>query len=101
MVVEYIRYTVAVDRADGFLRAYESAASSLRQSPVCHAYELSRCSEAPEAFLLRIEWESTQAHLEGFRKSVEFKTFFEAIKPYVKDIQEMRHYEPTAVRWRR
>lgn len=101
MVVEYIRYSIAADRADAFLRSYEIAANSLRQSPICHAYELSRCSEAPQAFMLRIEWESTDAHLKVFRLSAEFKTFFEAIKPYVKDIEEMRHYEPTAVLWRR
>ena len=101
MVVEYIRYSIAADRADAFTSAYEVAALSLRQSPVCLAYELSRCSEAPEAFTLRIEWESTAAHLQGFRKSSEFKTFFEAIKPYVQDIVEMRHYEPTALQWRR
>ncbi len=101
MVVEYIRYRIPADRADAFSSAYEIAASSLRQSPVCLGYELTRCSEAPEAFTLRIEWESTAAHLQGFRKSAEFKTFFEAIKPYVEDIVEMRHYEPTGLRWRR
>jgi quinol monooxygenase YgiN len=101
LVVEYIRYSIGADRADAFLRSYEIAANSLRQSLVCLAYELSRCSEAPEAYILRIEWESTDAHLKGFRVSAEFKTFFEAIKPYIKDIEEMRHYEPTAVLWRR
>jgi hypothetical protein len=35
MIVEYIRYTIDATRADDFLRAYETAATSLRASPHC------------------------------------------------------------------
>mgnify|MGYP007013284284 CR=1 FL=1 len=34
-------------------------------------------------------------------KSPEFRSFFAAIQPYVKDIEEMRHYARTDVRWTR
>jgi hypothetical protein len=46
---------------------------------------------------LRIEWDSVDGHMQGFRSSPEFRTFFAAIRPYIGDIQEMRHYEKTAV----
>jgi quinol monooxygenase YgiN len=46
---------------------------------------------------LRLEWNSEDGHLKGFRTRPEFKTFFAAVQPYVKDIQEMRHYQITPV----
>jgi len=44
-------------------------------------------------YILRIEWDSEEGHLQGFRSSPEFKAFFAAVQPFVKDIDEMRHYE--------
>ena len=99
MINEYIRYRISADRAEAFLSAYAEAQASLRASPHCLGYELSRCTEAPEQFILLIRWDSAEGHLRGFRASPEFKPFLRAIQPYVKDIEEMRHYELTAVRW--
>jgi quinol monooxygenase YgiN len=101
MIVEYIRYTIDATRADDFLRAYEAAAASLRASAHCQGYELTRCTDAPESFVLRIEWDSAEGHLKGFRASAEFKPFFAAVQPYLKDIAEMRHYARTGVVWTR
>ena len=95
MIVEYIRYEV--EDAAALIEAYEAARSSLDASPHCLAYELSRCSEEPKSLILRIEWTSTQAHLEGFRKSAEFGPFLAAVRPFIGQIREMRHYELTSV----
>jgi len=101
MIIEYIRYTVEPSRQQDFLGAYETAAESLRASPHCLGYELTQCTEARESFTLRIQWDSQEGHLKGFRASPQFRTFFAAIQPFVKDIQEMRHYEQTALVWTR
>jgi hemoglobin len=95
MIVEYIRYEIA--DVDAFMRAYENARTALDESPHCVAYELSRCEEEPKSFILRIEWDSTEGHLEGFRKSAGFATFFSAVRPFIKDVREMRHYAPTSI----
>jgi quinol monooxygenase YgiN len=97
MIIEYIRYEVPEDRRDAFERAYAEAEGSLRASSHCVGWELSRCVEEPSSYILRIEWDSIEGHLQGFRRSAEFRTFFASIRPYVNDIQEMRHYERTAV----
>jgi quinol monooxygenase YgiN len=101
MIIEYIRYTIGAERADSFQAAYARAGASLQDSPHCLAYQLAQCHEAPDSFILRIEWDSERGHLEGFRTSPEFKTFFAAIQPFVKDITEMRHYTATSVAWTR
>jgi quinol monooxygenase YgiN len=101
MVVEYIRYKMAPGEGEALLTAYRAAAESLRASPHCLSYELSRCEEAPESFVLRIEWDSTEGHLQGFRKSAEFGPFLQAVKPLMPQIEEMRHYARTDLHWAR
>jgi quinol monooxygenase YgiN len=95
MIVEYIRYNIDDGRADAFEQGYQRAAKALDASEHCERYEVSRCSEDPSQRVVRIEWDSEQGHLSGFRKGPEFCSFFEAIQPFVKDIEEMRHYQVT------
>jgi quinol monooxygenase YgiN len=95
MIVEYIRYEI--EDAEALTRAYEVARHSLEASPHCLGYELSRCLEDPKWMLLRIEWDSTEGHLEGFRKSSDFGPFLESVRPFIGQIREMRHYELTSV----
>lgn len=93
MVVEYTRCKIDQKRRALFERAYEKAGEALRMSPHCQSYELSHCTEDPNHYTFRIEWDSEEGHLNGFRNSPEFKTFFALVQPYVKDIEEMRHYK--------
>jgi quinol monooxygenase YgiN len=95
MVVEYIRYSIDGERAEAFEDAYRRASEALDASEHCERYELSRCSEEPTEHVVRIEWDSEEGHLAGFRKSPEFRRFFEAVGPFLHDIEEMRHYEVT------
>ena len=95
MIVEYVRYEIT--DADAFMLAYENARVAFDGSPHCLAYELARCEEEPKSFILRIEWDSTEGHLEGFRKSAAFANFLSAVRPFLQDIREMRHYAPTSI----
>jgi len=97
MIVEYIRYALVAHSGEELVAAYARAQESLRASPNALAWELSRCTEDPSAYILRIEWDSAEGHLQGFRKGEHFPGFFAAIKPFVGEIAEMRHYQPTAV----
>ena len=37
------------------------------QAPQCVDFELSRCTDDPAAYILRISWTSADDHLKGFR----------------------------------
>jgi heme-degrading monooxygenase HmoA len=97
MIVEYIRYKISRERQREFEEAYTNASQSLNASKHCQMYELSHCAEEPELYILRIEWDSLDGHMKGFRSSPEFREFFRYIQPFFNDIQEMRHYELTKV----
>jgi truncated hemoglobin YjbI/quinol monooxygenase YgiN len=95
--VEYIRYRIPEERSAEFLAAYTRASGHLAASPHCVDYELARCEEDFEHFILRITWTSTEDHLQGFRTSDLFPAFLAEIRPYVGAIEEMRHYKTTSV----
>jgi len=100
-IVEYIRYRIPSDRCAEFEQAYRLAGTPLLASPHCLAFEVTRCSEDPNCYVVRIEWDSTEGHLQGFRGSPEFRTFFRHIQPFVSHIEEMHHYQSVGVQNRK
>ncbi len=80
------------------MAAYERAQQALKASPHCLGYELAHCVEEPEHYILRIEWDSQEGHLQGFRQSLQFQAFSQDVRPFFNDIEEMRHYDVTQVR---
>jgi quinol monooxygenase YgiN len=97
MIIEYIRYKIPEEKKKSFLDAYTDASKELDASVHCLSYELSECEEESGQFMLRIDWTSTDDHLNGFRKSELFPPFLQKIRPFFHNIQEMRHYRLTAL----
>ncbi|WP_027943667.1 antibiotic biosynthesis monooxygenase family protein [Amycolatopsis taiwanensis] len=93
MVVEYIRYTVPIERAAEFEQAYQTASQVLDTDPHCLSYEIARGIEEPQNWVVRIEWDSVTGHEQGFRTSPGFAEFFAAVRPFFDEIQEMKHYD--------
>jgi quinol monooxygenase YgiN len=96
MIVEYIRYKIDPSRNAEFDDAYRSAGALLDASPHCRHWEAARCVDEPGKQIVRIEWDSAEGHLQGFRQSADFKPFLDATQPFFNDIEEMTHYEVTA-----
>ena len=101
MVNEYIRYRISSESRATFLSDYAKAVAYLQASPVCLGYELSQCEEDNDLFVLRISWQSTADHMGKFRGSPEFQGFLPLIRPYIANIEEMRHYALTELCWNR
>ncbi|WP_158266244.1 putative quinol monooxygenase [Allosphingosinicella deserti] len=97
MIVEYVRYALTTHTPDALIGAYREAAKHLDAAQECIDYELTQCVEDPNSLILRIRWESADAHMRGFRRSAHFPPFLAAIRAYVGEIAEMRHYADTGV----
>jgi quinol monooxygenase YgiN len=100
-IPEIIRYKIPQSEAASFERAYRQAEAVLQASPNCRGYELIRSDKDPQNYILTIFWDSSEGHLEGFRKSNLFPKFLELIRPYIPMIQEMEHYHATGMSWQR
>jgi len=98
MIVEYIRYRVPGSDGDKLIEAYEKAAEPLLGSGHCLSYEVSRCVEEPEVLVVRIEWDSAEGHLRGFRSGPQFPPFLALVRPFMPMIEEMRHYDVRTAR---
>lgn len=96
MVVEYIRYKIDPGRTEEFVEAYRRGGELLDASPHCLRWEAARSVDDPEKQVVRIEWDSAEGHMQGFRQSANFKPFLDATGPFFQDIEEMTHYEVTA-----
>ena len=97
MVIEIIRYNITAGQESAFEAAYAKAGCYLEESSHCLGYQLTRCVEEPTRYILRIEWDSLDGHIDGFRRSPDFPKFFAPIRPYLASIEEMQHYEETPV----
>jgi quinol monooxygenase YgiN len=77
---------------------YQDASRHLDEAPECIDYELTQCAEDPKSLVLRIRWQSAEAHMEGFRSGPHFPPFLNKIRSFVGEIAEMRHYLTTSVK---
>lgn len=98
--VEIIRYKVQPAQQDEFETAYAEAGKYLQASKYCLSYQVIHGEEEPENFIVVIHWTSKDEHLNGFRKSAEFGPFFNLVRPFYNNIQEMKHYTVTSG-WKR
>jgi len=93
MVIEYIRYQIPAAQHAEFVDAYRAAGADLEASEHCIRFEISQGVEEPDHFIVRIEWDSLEGHLKGFRSSAGFGSFFAKVKPFFTNILEMKHYQ--------
>jgi len=92
MTTEYIRYQLVQHEPAALIAAYAQARAHLDAAPECLGYDLAQCDDAPNSLILRIEWTSAEAHMQGFRRGPHFPPFLAAIRDFVPEIAEMRHY---------
>ncbi|GAA3437263.1 antibiotic biosynthesis monooxygenase [Kutzneria kofuensis] len=92
MITEYIRYRIPDGQGSQFEDAYRRAGAVLSESPQCVGWDVARCVDEPSCYVVRIRWTSAEDHLTGFRSGPRFPAFFAEVKPFVGDIEEMRHY---------
>jgi quinol monooxygenase YgiN len=98
---EIIRYNIPAADAGNFEKAYQQAAQYLEASPYCLGYQVIHGNEEPNHYIVIIYWTSQQDHLQLFRKEKGFYAFFNLVKPFYNNIEEMKHYDLTPNKWTR
>ena len=99
MIVEYIRYSLTQHKPAELIAAYVEAGKHLAAALECRGYELTQCEEDASSFILRIDWGSAEAHMQGFRKGPHFSPFLALVRPFIPEIAEMRHYQRLGVNY--
>ena len=52
--------------------------------------------ESPESFILRVEWETLEAHMQGFREGPRFAEWRSHFQAFLDGPPAMTHYQPIA-----
>ncbi len=99
--VEIIRYNISQDEMSNFEKAYTEACKHLQASEYCLGYQVIHGNDEPNHYIVIIHWTSKEEHMQGFRKSAEFMPFFNLVKPFYNNIEEMKHYDLTPNKWTR
>ncbi len=92
MVLELAILKIKPNELEGFGQNLEKAQAVINQSPGYLGHEFQQCIETPNKYILLIQWESLEAHEEGFRKSDLFKEWRGLIGGYFAAPPQVDHY---------
>ncbi len=92
MVLERVIFTAKEGSEADFQAAFANARRYLEESVGCQSVELLQGVERPETFLLLVEWDLIESHMEGFVKSPSFAAFAELLGPHLNGGPQMEHY---------
>jgi len=93
MIVEIATIQVTAGKEESFIDAFRQAQRYLAASQHCLRYQLTRCIEEPGRFVLRIEWDSVEGHMEKFRGSPDYQDFRNLLYPNYASPPEILHYD--------
>lgn len=92
MVVEIARIAVQPGLEEKFLATYPEAHQILAGSLGFLSGRMTRGVESPSLFVLIIEWESVEAHVQNFAETERFTQFAGLLMPFLAGQPEVGHF---------
>ncbi|ROT31095.1 antibiotic biosynthesis monooxygenase [Micromonospora sp. HM5-17] len=92
MVLEVALIDVVPGQEEDFVRAYASGHHLVATTPGCRSVRMTRGVESPSRFVLLVEWDSVEAHLENFRATERFTAWRALIGPYFATPPVVEHF---------
>jgi len=92
MVLEVALIDITPGEEDAFAAAYRQAHSVLAGTPGCRTIRMTRGIESPSRFVLLVEWDSVDAHLDNFRATERFGQWRGLIGPYFAAPPVVEHF---------
>jgi heme-degrading monooxygenase HmoA len=92
VVLEVAVIEVTPGQEDAFAAAYHDVRPELASAPGCRSVRMTRGVESPSRFVLLVEWDSVEAHEQGFRATERFTRWRAAIGPHFAAPPRVEHY---------
>ena len=96
MITEHAIIAVHPGREGDFARAFEEARPVIAGAPGSGTARLLRCIERPSTFMLLVEWERVEDHMEHFRNSPAFAEWRRIVGPFFHGPPAVDHFSPVA-----
>jgi heme-degrading monooxygenase HmoA len=88
-VIRELAYFVATDPA-GFEAALAAKSALLSEAEGYHGHKLRRGIDQPEQFVLEVDWDSVQHHVDW--KACHLDAFLAALRPFMASGPEVHYY---------
>ena len=96
MILEHAVLDVREGSSAEYEAAFAKAKTIIAASPGFRSLRLERCLEQRDRYVLLVEWDSVEAHEDGFRRSSGFKEWRRLLHGFYPSRPTVQHFE-TAV----
>jgi heme-degrading monooxygenase HmoA len=96
MITEHALLPVIPGQEAEFIEAMDRAKAIIAASPDFISLRVARCLERPSHFLLLVEWETLEAHTEGFRSSEAYQEWRGLLHHFYDPFPVVEHFETVA-----
>ena len=93
MILEIAVLNVRPGMSSAFEEAFRQASAIISAMPGYISHELQRCIEAPDRYLLLVNWETLEAHTVGFRGSPGYQEWKRMLHHFYDPFPTVEHYE--------
>jgi heme-degrading monooxygenase HmoA len=93
VILEHAVLEVIEGREEEFEAAFAQAEPIICGAQGCRGLRLERCLEARNRYLLLVEWDSLEAHTEGFRGSAAYGEWRALLHHFYEPFPTVEHYE--------
>ena len=93
MVLEHVILDVSPGREPDFEDAFDLAKGLIAASSGFRSLRLSRCLEQPNRYLLLVEWDTLEDHLEGFRRSEAYNEWRDLLHHFYHPAPVVQHFD--------
>lgn len=98
-VTEIATFNVKPGTEDEFVAAYHTVRHEIANSTGCQSIRMSRGVESPGQFVLIVEWDTLEAHTQGFRGSDGHGRWRAALSPFFADTPTVVHVAGVDAPW--
>jgi heme-degrading monooxygenase HmoA len=96
VITEHAVLPVIPGQEAEFIETMDRAKAIIASSPGFVSLRVQRCIERPSFFLLLVEWESLEAHTEGFRNSDAYQEWRSMLHHFYDPFPVVEHFETVA-----
>jgi heme-degrading monooxygenase HmoA len=93
MILEVAILNVKPEQTQAFEAAFASAQAIIAAMTGYIDHELQRCLEAPSRYILLVQWETLEAHTQGFRASKDYAQWKALLHHFYDPFPTVEHYE--------
>ena len=92
MILEIATLNVRAGMAQEFETAFARAAPIISSMPGYISHQLQRCIEAPNRYVLLVNWTTLEAHTVGFRGAPEYQQWKARLHHFYDPFPTVEHY---------